>query len=143
MSNSELIDEIRKSQDYAIELRKQGYGCGQCVLMTLSQKLGLDERQAAKMAAAFGSGFAGTGGLCGSISILGIAEGLLIDACEPADKLKAMRNTKEFIVRFETVNGGRSLCRDLKGKSDAKSCPELIKDGLEIFLNAHPELVGS
>ena len=136
----DISKEIQKCQDHAIELRNQGYGCAQCVLMALSDKIGLQEKQAARMAAAYGSGFAGSGGICGVISILGIAEGLLIGGYGPEDKSKAIWNTKELLDKFKAANNDRHLCRDLKGKEDTKKCPDLIKEGIELFLKAHPEL---
>ncbi|MDE6697225.1 MAG: C-GCAxxG-C-C family protein [Muribaculaceae bacterium] len=140
MEKSDIYKEIEKSQNHAIELRNQGYGCAQCVLMALSDKLGLQEKQAAKMGAAYGTGFAGSGGICGVISILGIAEGLLSKGYGPEDKSKVMWNTKAMLDRFSKENGDRSLCCDLKGKEDTRKCPELIKQGIEIFLESHPEL---
>lgn len=133
--------EIKKCQEHAIDLRNQGYGCAQCVLMALSDKIGLQEKQAAKMGAAYCSGFAGTGGICGVISILGIAEGLLIPGYGPEDKSKAIWNTKELLDKFKAANGDRYLCRDLKGKEDTKKCPDLIKEGIELFMKVHPEVI--
>lgn len=137
----DLEKEIKKCQEHAIDLRNQGYGCAQCVLMALSDKLGLKESHAARMGAAFSSGFAGSGGICGVISILGLAEGLLIGGYGPEDKSKAIWNTKELLEKFKDSNQGRHLCRDLKGKEDAKKCPDLIKEGIEMFLTAHPEVI--
>lgn len=139
--SKDLSKEIKKCQDHAIELRNQGYGCAQCVLMALSDKIGLQEKQAARMAAAFSSGFAGSGGICGVISILGIAEGLLISGYGPEDKAKAIWNTKDLLEKFKAANKDRHLCCDLKGKEDSKKCPDLIKEGIELFLTAHPEVI--
>lgn len=138
--SKDIAKEINKYQDHAIDLRNQGYGCAQCVLMALSDKIGLKESQAARIGAAFGSGFAGTGGICGVISILGVAEGLLSKGYGPEDKSKVIWNTKALFDKFKESNNERFLCRDLKGKEDAKKCPELIKEGIEIFLKAHPEI---
>lgn len=138
--SKDINTEIKKAQDHAIKLRNQGYGCAQCVLMALADKINLPESQAARMAAAFGSGFAGTGGICGAISILGLAEGLLSKGYGPEDKSKVIWNTKALFDRFNKENGDRYLCRDLKGKEDTRKCPELIKQGIEIFLEAHPEV---
>lgn len=128
-------EEIARRQDYAIELRGKGYNCAQCVLMSLSDKLGVDEDMAAKLTAAFGSGFAATGEICGAMSALGIAEGLAENDSTPQAKLKAMKATKVMFDQFKDENGGRFRCRDLKGKVDARSCPELIRQAVEIFLN--------
>lgn len=139
--SKDLAKEIKKCQDHAIELRNQGYGCAQCVLMSLSDKIGLPEKQAARIGAAFGSGFAGSGGICGVISILGVAEGLLAKGYEPEDKSKVMWNTKSLLDKFSESNGGRHLCRDLKGKEDAKKCPDLIMESIGLFIQTHPEII--
>lgn len=139
--SKDINKEIKKAQDHSIELRNQGYGCAQCVLMALADKIDLSEKQAARIGAAFGTGFAGSGGICGVISILGVAEGLLSKGYGPEDKSKAIWNTKELLDKFKASNGDRYLCRDLKGKEDTKKCPDLIKEGIELFLNAHPEVI--
>ena len=138
--HKDIDKEIKKCQDHAIERRNEGYGCAQCVLMALSDKIGLKESQAARIGAAFGTGFAGTGGICGVISILGVAEGLLSKGYGPEDKAKVIWNTKALLDKFKDANNDRFLCRDLKGKEDAKKCPDLIKEAVELFIQAHPEI---
>ncbi len=140
METKDISKEIEKCQAHAIELRNQGYGCAQCVLMALADKIDLSEKQAARMGAAFGSGFAGTGGICGVISILGIAEGLLSKGYGPEDKSKVIWNTKALLDKFSKENGDRYLCCDLKGKEDTRKCPDLIKQSIQIFMEAHPEI---
>lgn len=138
--SKDINTEIKKAQDHAIELRNQGYGCAQCVLMALATKVDLSEKQAARIGAAYGTGFAGSGGICGVISILGVAEGLLSKGYGPEDKAKVMWNTKALLDRFSKENGDRSLCCELKGKEDTRKCPDLIKQSIEIFMEAHPDL---
>lgn len=140
MHTDDISNEIKKCQDHAIELRNQGYGCAQCVLMGLSEKIGISEKHAARLAAAFGSGFAGSGGICGVISILGIAEGLLSKGYGPEDKAKVMWNTKALLDKFSKENDDRNLCNELKGKEDTRKCPDLIKQSIALFLEAHPEI---
>lgn len=143
MEAKDISKEIKKCQDHAIDLRNRGYGCAQCVLMSLADKLGFQEKQAAKIAAAYNMGFSGSGNMCGAISILGVAEGLLSKGYGPEDKSKVMWNTKDLLDKFSKANNNRYLCRDLKGKDDAKKCPDLIKEGIQIFFEAHPELAES
>lgn len=116
------------------KLRSEGYSCSQCVLMALSDKLGLDEQTAMRLSSAYGAGFAGTGGICGALSILGAAQGMITDVHAPADKVKAMRATRELYDRFKDENKGRTLCCDLKGKEDARTCEELVLQAVRIFL---------
>lgn len=137
-TNDNIAKAIKKCQDHAIELRNQGYGCAQCVLMSLSDKIDLQEKEAARIGAAFGTGFAGSGGICGVISILGVAEGLLSKGYGPEDKAKVMWNTKALLDRFTKENGERSLCSELKGKEDTRKCPDLINKVFRYFWKLIP-----
>ncbi|MDE6551621.1 MAG: C-GCAxxG-C-C family protein [Muribaculaceae bacterium] len=133
-------EEIARIQACAIELRGKGYNCAQCVLMSLSDRLGLNEDLAAKATAAFGSGFAATGEICGAMSALGIAEGFEENDSSPQAKLKAMKSTHAMFERFKKENGGRFRCSDLKGKTDTRSCPDLIRQAIRIFLDRTHDL---
>lgn len=127
-------EELARIQDDAIELRGQGYNCAQCVLMALSDRLEVDKELAAKITAAFGSGFAASGEICGAMSALGMAEGLAENDSTPQAKLKAMKDTHAMLDRFKEENGGRFRCLDLKGKADTRSCPDLIRQCIKIFV---------
>ncbi len=140
MESKYISKELKKCQDHAIELRNRGYGCAQCVLMALSSYIGLPEKQAARIAAAYNSGFSSSGNMCGAISILGVAEGLLSEGYGPEDKSKIMWNTKDLLDKFTKDNQDRYLCPDLKGKEDARKCPDLIKQAIELFFESHPEI---
>ena len=128
-------EDIARIQDYAIKLRGEGYNCAQCVLMSLSDILSVDKDIAAKSTAAFGSGFAATGEICGAMSALGIAVGLKKNDSSPQAKLTAMKDTHAMFEQFKYENGGRFRCLDLKGKLDARSCPDLIRQAIRIFLD--------
>lgn len=132
-------EEIKRRQIYAIELRSQGYNCAQCVLMALSDMLDIDEGLAAQTTAAFGSGFAAKSEICGAMSALGIAEGISENDSTPKAKLKAMKATHSMFEQFKEENGGRFRCSDLKGKVEARSCPDLIRQAIRIFLNQKQE----
>lgn len=129
--------DIIKTQDYAISLRNKGYNCAQCVLMSLSKHLDIDEKLAARISAAYGTGFGGAGLMCGVMSILGVAEGLMVKGSDPHDKSEPMWKSKALLEKFQEQNNGRFLCRDLKGKDPAKKCPDLIKEAIRMFLEEH------
>ena len=137
----DLNVEITKCQEKAINLRKRGYNCSQCVLMSLSRYLGMDEKYAARISAAYGTGFGGAGEMCGALSILGVAEGLMTKGGEPQDKSEAMWSAKALLDKFAENNNGRFLCRDLKGTDPTKKCPDLIKEAIEMFLTKHPDII--
>ena len=134
--------EIEKYEKKALDLRKEGYSCSQSVLMALSDIVGLDETLAMRLASGYGSGFAGTGGICGALSILAAAQGLVEDIDGPADKVKAMKATRVLYDRFKEENGGRTLCRELKGKENSRSCHDLVLQAVRIFIeeNLHTDI---
>lgn len=138
---SDLNQEIAKCQDHAIDLRKRGYNCAQCVLMALSKYLDMDEEYAARISAAYGTGFGGSGEMCGAMSILGIAEGLMTKSGAPQDKSAALWASKELLDKFKEKNDGRFLCRELKGTDPAKKCPDLIKEAIDLFLRKNPDII--
>lgn len=132
------MSEIEKRQEYAITLRNRGYNCAQCVLMALSDHIGLDEKLAARISAPYGTGFGGAGLMCGVMSILGIAEGMMTPGHGPEDKAESMWRTKAMLEKFSKENGDRFLCRELKGKEDTRKCPDLIKLAIQLFMEEHP-----
>lgn len=132
------MQKIKEMQDHAIDLRNRGYNCAQCVLMALSKHIGIDEKFAARISAAYGTGFGGSGQMCGAISVLGIAEGLMTPGSEPHDKADAMWRIKDLFDKFKEENNDRFLCPDLKGKEDTRKCPDLIKEAIELFMKEHP-----
>lgn len=137
----DLNNEITKTQDYAIKLRNKGYNCAQCVLMSLSRFLDINEGFAARISAAYGVGFGGAGEMCGAMAILGVTEGLMTKGAYPQDKSEVMRRAKSLLDKFTENNNGRCLCRDLKGKDTAKKCPDLIKETIELFMHEHPDII--
>lgn len=133
------MNNIEKCQENAINLRNRGYNCAQCVLISLSKHIGIDRDTAARISAAYGTGFGGAGEMCGALSILGVAEGMMTPGSEPQDKSGAMWRVKALLEKFTEENGNRFRCRDLKGKEDTRKCPDLIKQAIRMFLEEHPQ----
>lgn len=134
----DIDKEISICRQHAIDLRSRGYNCAQCVLMSLSGHLGIEEDFAARISAAYGTGFGGAGEMCGALSILGVAAGLMAGGSGPQDKSCAMKVARELFGKFAEINDGRFLCRDLKGKDPVKKCPDLIKEAVGLFIHAMP-----
>lgn len=120
----------------ALELRKQGYNCAQCVLMALAPKVGLDKSTAARISSGLGSGVGATGEICGAANAMAMAESMLHGDL-PADKAEAAKSVRTLIEKFKEENGNRITCRELKGKEGVRPCNELIAQAVEIFNKAH------
>ncbi len=97
---------------------KEGFNCSQQVLAYAVERhgLGMDKKEAFKVAASFGGGMC-NGDACGCVSGALMAIGLKFGHCEPNDQetkalLKA--RTVEFEKRFLERNGSL-ICRTILG----------------------------
>ena len=61
----------------AAELFLSGYNCAQAVAVAFHEELGLTERQAARMASAFGGGMGRMREVCGAVSGMLLVAGIL------------------------------------------------------------------
>ncbi|OPY84071.1 MAG: putative redox-active protein (C_GCAxxG_C_C) [Syntrophus sp. PtaU1.Bin208] len=97
---------------------KEGFDCSQQVLAWAAERhsLGMDRKEALKIAASFGGGM-WNGDTCGCVSGALMAIGLKYGHCESGDKeAKALLKAKtaEFEKRFLERNGSL-ICRNLLG----------------------------
>ncbi|MCM1441711.1 MAG: C-GCAxxG-C-C family protein [Roseburia sp.] len=118
-------------EDYAKKLHADGYSCSQCVLMALSDELGIDQDTAAKLGAGMGAGLA-IGEICGAASAMAIAEGLRQNDTTANSKLKVMPDVGKLMKEFARPFNGHIRCRDLKGKCGI-SCNELIIRAIQLI----------
>ena len=110
--------------DKAIQLRKQGYNCAQCVAMAYDEEL-------ANVTAGLGSGVGGTGNICGAANAMATVCGEMTDAA-PTDKPAYYTCVSNMIEKFRVANNGNINCRDLR-KPGSKTCVDLIKDAVRIL----------
>ena len=99
MSNSEK----------AVMLMKNGFLCSQSVFATLSEELGLEQKQALKIATGFGAGIACQGDICGAVSgailAIGLKHGNHEGLSDVDLKNKTFYFTQELIERIKTKHG--------------------------------------
>ena len=138
-----------KKSESAAQSFKNGFLCSQAVFSTYCEALGLEYKQALKIACGFGSGMAYTGSTCGAVTgaymLIGLKHGKTIpDDDEAKDKTYAL--VQEFNRRFKERHGSVQ-CKDLLGYdiSDnnqlqevrekqlfALICSDLVKSAAEI-----------
>jgi C_GCAxxG_C_C family probable redox protein len=120
--------EERKAR--AIALHKQGYNCAQCVVMAFSDRTGLSDAVAAKIAMGLGGGVGAQGEICGVVTGMAIAEGTTHEpvASEKPASNKTVRDLTESFVN----NNHHLRCRDLKTVGRIP-CNDLILNGVEIL----------
>lgn len=123
---------LEERKEKVKKLRAEGYNCAQAVVMAFSDLTGLDDATAAATAAGLGGGVGGMKEICGVVTGMTIAYGLITRA-PASEKAKVYAQVRELASRFKDLNSGRMLCRELKTPGVAKSCNALIEEGVEIL----------
>lgn len=144
-----MTDMTRKER--AMKNFTDGYNCAQSVVLAFSDLLELDEGTLSRLSCSFGGGMGRLREVCGSVSGMFMAAGLLYGYDGPeTGKVKAEHYARiqELAHRFEEKNGS-IICRELLGlnvKHDASTpsartaeyyrkrpCKELIGMAAEIL----------
>lgn len=100
----------------ARELFLEGCNCAQAVFLAFAEEK-MDRDTALKIASGFGGGMAGMRGVCGAVSGMFMAYGLLLGPADPADrsaKTKSYETLRQLAEEFEARNGSL-ICRQLLG----------------------------
>ena len=143
----------------ARELFLEGCNCSQAVFLAFAEEK-LDRGTALKIASGFGGGMAGMRGVCGAVSGMFMAYGLLRGSADPTDRAAKTKNyavLRQLAGEFEARNGS-IICRQLLGldpnfkpqppepRTDGyykkRPCPEMVfcaADILERYLNGEAE----
>lgn len=123
-----LAERLKKAR----ELRASGYNCSQAVVLVFAPDCGIPAEEAARISAGLGGGIGGCGEACGVVSAIAIVVGALSSG-DPKDKAAVYAETRALVNEFAAKNCGRVRCSDLKGKCNARSCEDLIADGIGIL----------
>ena len=113
-------------REKAIENFEKGYNCSQSVLLAFQDLLPADEETLAKIACSFGGGIGRLREVCGAVSGMLMAAGLLYgyDGPEKGEKKAAQyRRVQELALPFEEKNGSL-VCRELLHLSVHHDTPE-------------------
>lgn len=99
----------------AAELFLSGYNCSQAVVVAFCDKTGLTEKQAAKMASAFGGGMGRMREVCGAVSGMLMVLSLLYGYDTPGDdtsKKVLYTRVQALAAKFREENGS-IICREI------------------------------
>ncbi len=110
----------------AREYFSSGYNCAQSVLLAFSDLTDLNEETAMKIAASFGGGMGRLREVCGAVSGMFMAAGLLYgDGNLSTNESKAAhyQRIQELAARFREKNGS-IICRDLLENPETTPIPE-------------------
>ena len=141
----------------AAELFLSGYNCAQAVAVAFHEELGLTERQAARMASAFGGGMGRMREVCGAVSGMLMVLSQLYGYDTPGDDISKKRlygEVQALAAGFRAENGS-IICREIlkNPPSDPnptprtaefyarRPCAKMVMTAarlMEQFMEAHP-----
>ena len=138
-------------REKAMALFKEGYNCSQAVLGAFAEELGFDMDTAMRLSSSFGGGMGRMREVCGAVSGMFMAAGVLFGYSDPRDnsaKQEHYRRIQELAEKFKERNK-YIVCRQLLGLEGQDSspvpsdrtreyykkrpCAELVGDAAEIF----------
>ena len=111
--------------EQAKQLFLQGHNCAQAVLCAFADELGLDDKTALAISAAFGGGLGRQREVCGAVSGMCMALSLKSAPKDPTDhaaKAAFYARVQEVCRRFKQENGS-IICRELLGLSAGPDAP--------------------
>lgn len=130
------------SAEKAVAVFQDGFNCAQSVLVAHAAECGLDEKNALRVAAAFGGMNQGAtcGAVTGALMVLGMRHGMSRKE-DLESKKRTAEKAKAFLAAFEKQNGS-TVCEKLLGCNPAT--PEGRQAAIEkgLFKSLCPKLVG-
>ncbi len=121
----------------AVELFRKGCNCSQAVFTAFSDVTGIDERTALRMSSSFGGGLGRLREVCGAVSGMALAAGILWGYDNIEDK--SFKTEHYALVsgmahKFSDIFG-TYICRDLLGLRDYKYSPVAEDRTAEYYKN--------
>ena len=101
----------------AMELHKSGYNCAQAVYLAFADLYGMDLDLAARISGPMGGGVGGQREVCGAVSGMAMALGMLYGYSDPADterKANLYNRVQSCSAVFKSV-ADSIICRELLG----------------------------
>ena len=114
-----------KKSEVAVKLFTDGYNCAQAVLGVFAEDVGLTQSQALKMAAPFGGGVGRQREICGAVSGMLMAFGLLYGYETPETgeiKMQHYEQTRALCDKFAECNGS-IICHDILKTAEVGGTP--------------------
>ena len=141
---------MSEKSEKAKELFKSGYNCSQAVFGVFCEELGIDFKTAMKLASPFGGGMGRMREVCGTVSGMFMAAGLMFGSTDSSSKAELYKKIQDLASRFKE-NNRSIICKELlAGIENSTSpipsertndyykkrpCIELVGDAVEIFEN--------
>jgi len=138
-------------KEKAMAYFKEGFNCSQSVFLAFAEEYGLDKQTALKLSSSFGGGMGRMREVCGSVSGMLMAAGLIYGYDLPNDndaKREHYKRVQQLAGEFREKNGS-IICRELLGQTGKdnsfvpsertdeyykkRPCAELVGDAAEIL----------
>lgn len=139
--------------DKAKSLFCEGYNCSQSVFLTFAEMMGMDKRTALMISSSFGGGMGRMREVCGAVSGMFMAAGLIYGYDSPVDNTSKAEHYKliqELAEKFKQKNDMHTIiCRELLRLDDKKEthipeartpayykkrpCADLVYDAAQIL----------
>ena len=142
-----MTERAKRARDYFLE----GYNCSQSVFLAFSDLTGFDEKTALLVSSSFGGGMGRLREVCGAVSGMFMAAGVLYGYTDPkagTEKTEHYKRIQELAAAFKERNSS-IVCRDILGKiAEDKSfipserteeyyktrpCAKMVEDATEIL----------
>ena len=108
----------------AMELFRQGYNCSQAVFGAFSGDLNIDMDTALRISSSFGGGMGRLREVCGAVTGMFMAAGMMYGYSDPADreaKKAHYKRIQELAAEFKAQNNS-IICRELLGLEQGPDC---------------------
>ncbi len=134
-------------KEKAMNLFSEGYNCSQAVFMSFCDELGIEKDTAAKLASSFGGGMGRMREVCGAVSGMIMAAGMLYGYSNPNDreaKTEHYARVQKLAESFKAENGS-IICRELLGLERGENSGSEPTERTAEFYKKRPcrELVGA
>ncbi|HEX2926615.1 MAG TPA: C-GCAxxG-C-C family protein [Ruminiclostridium sp.] len=109
----------------ALELFNQGFNCSQAVFAAFCDEMDIDLKSALKIGASFGGGMGRLREVCGAVSGMFMAAGMMYGYDNPQDmsaKTEHYKLIQELANEFKNINGS-IVCRELLGLGEGPDSP--------------------
>ena len=113
------IERRNKAESLFLE----GYNCAQAVFLSFCDELNIDEKSALRISSSFGGGMGRLREVCGAVSGMFMAAGVLFGYDDPNakdEKTEHYARLQALAARFKEINGS-IICRELLSPEQAGS----------------------
>ena len=123
--DTELVMEEKTHSELAMSFFKEGYNCSQSVFMAFCDEYDMDFEMALKISSSFGAGMGRLREVCGAVTGMFMAAGMIYGYSDPKDhtsKTEHYKRIQYLAKEFEEKNHS-IICRELLGLGGGKDSP--------------------